>query len=870
MTRARNFSWTFVALILVCLAAFATGQRVFAQLQEPPNPHLLVASTTGSVGFDQVRTDVPAPVTRTLTLLNGGTTPLGVASVTIGGPNPADFAVISSTCGTMAPDGFCSLTLGFRPLANGARMAFLTIADNAGGTPHVIRLLGQGVDGALPQPAVGPIDPRYGYPISFSDGTTSVELCLYGPLCLSPVADQTQPPSVAEGRPVNFAPEAFWWSAEAQFTGVDNIDALIVMAQEAAFATEDPAPGDQWGFGRLRFRLDGNDAAIAGKWFRFTHPFGVDDVQADDRRVFDTTDIGCFSEPCDFSLALPGRTRITKFFGCASPAPPAGYLGDPNIECTITGAPSGNNFLRVQEITGRGGTVVRLIGETNLFAISAKLAAPVTAPQTTTVPGVVGQTQTAAAAAISASGLVVGTIATQSSATVPAGVVISQSPLGGAIVALGSAVSLVVSLGPPTVAVPNVAGMTQAAATTALNGAGLVVGAVASQNHPTVPAGSVISQNPAAGTLVAPGSAVAILISLGPALVTVPNVLNLPQATATSQIEAAGLVVGAVTFANSPTVLAGNVVSQNPAGGVGVSAGTAVNLVISLGPLTVDVPSVAGLTEAAASSAIVAAGLRVGTITRVNSLTVPAGIVISQNPLAGTPVAPNSLVALQVSLGPAPAGPAVHAAVNSAATGRGNRTVSITTTVPTRLVAFVSADGPQATGAAGQSSTVSGGGLAWTLVARANQQWGDAEIWTADAPAPLAAAAITSTLLRHRAGTDYIHIVRLVAFTGVSGIGASNVASGETLTTASVGLVAQAAGSVVYAVGEDWTAAVSRTPGAGQTRDFQVLGADADTFWFQRTTAPIAAAGAVNFTATTVTQPAPGNRWNFAIVELKR
>jgi len=416
--------------------------------------------------------------------------------------------------------------------------------------------------------------------------------------------------------------------------------------------------------------------------------------------------------------------------------------------------------------------------------------------------------------------------------------------------------------------VPNVVNLTQGAATVSITGAGLVVGAITTANSATVPAGSVISQNPIAGASVAPGSAVALVISSGPATATVPNVVNLTQAAASSAITGAGLVVGTITTANS-LVPAGNVISQNPTGGTVVAQGSAVALVISLGPANVAVPNVVNLTQAAASSAITGAGLVVGAITTASSL-VPVGNVISQNPTGGTLVAPGSAVALVISLGPAGTGPTVVASVTSAVNGRGNQTVQISTTVPTRLVAFVSADGPQNVGAGGQASTISGGGLTWTLVARANLQFGDAEIWTADAPAALAGAAITSTLLRHRTGSDYIHLVRLVAFTGVSGIGASNAASGQTVAVASVSLNAQAAGSVIYAVGEDWTNGVTRAFPAGQVQDVQMVGADLDTFWVQRTSAPIAAAGAITFTATSATQAAPGDRWNFAIIELKR
>jgi uncharacterized repeat protein (TIGR03803 family) len=59
-----------------------------------------------------------------------------------------------------------------------------------------------------------------------------------------------------------------------------------------------------------------------------------------------------------------------------------------------------------------------------------------------------------------------------------------------------------------SVAVPNVVGLTEAAATTAIDGAGLIVGTVSEDWSSTVPAGILISQSPAAGTEVAPGSAV--------------------------------------------------------------------------------------------------------------------------------------------------------------------------------------------------------------------------------------------------------------------------------------------------------------------------------------------------------------------------
>ncbi|KPJ74626.1 MAG: hypothetical protein AMJ54_16870, partial [Deltaproteobacteria bacterium SG8_13] len=137
--------------------------------------------------------------------------------------------------------------------------------------------------------------------------------------------------------------------------------------------------------------------------------------------------------------------------------------------------------------------------------------------------------------------------------------------------------------------------------------------------------------------------------------VSVPDVVGLPQADAETAIVAAGLAVGTLFVEYSDTVPAGAVISQNPVAGAAVSEGTPVDLFISLGPVvTVPVPPCEGLSQADAESAILAAGLYVGTVTTEYHDTMPADAVISQNPAAGTLVPEGSFVDLTVSLGPAP------------------------------------------------------------------------------------------------------------------------------------------------------------------------------------------------------------------------
>ena len=134
------------------------------------------------------------------------------------------------------------------------------------------------------------------------------------------------------------------------------------------------------------------------------------------------------------------------------------------------------------------------------------------------------------------------------------------------------------------------------------------------------------------------------MISLGVQPVLVPDVTGQAQAAAEAAIVAATLAVGNVTSAYSDTVAAGNVISQNPIGGASALPGTNVDLVISLGVEPVLVPDVVNQPQATAEAAIVAATLTVGNVTSAYDATVPAGNVISQNPIGGASALPGTNV----------------------------------------------------------------------------------------------------------------------------------------------------------------------------------------------------------------------------------
>jgi beta-lactam-binding protein with PASTA domain len=406
--------------------------------------------------------------------------------------------------------------------------------------------------------------------------------------------------------------------------------------------------------------------------------------------------------------------------------------------------------------------------------------------------------------------------------------------------------------------VPNVVGLTQTAATTAITGAGLTVGAVSLVQSATVPAGVVMSESPIAGALVAPGSAVSLTVSSGNQ-VAVPDVVGQAQVAATAAITNAGLVVGTITTAPNATLPAGTVISESPTAGTLVAIGSAVSLVISSGPSLISVPNVVAMTQAAATATITGASLTLGTVTLTPSVYTPAGLVISQSPASATMIAVGTAVDLVVSSGPPAGAPQMELNVSVDGTSFQLSTPPITTTGANELlVAFVSSDGATSNP---QLMTITGGGLNWTLLRRANASAGTAEIWTAVAPAPLVNAVIKSTA---NASVNVFHQSLTVMAFPSAAIGELTFGSGSR-NQPSLPLDASADSSLMFAVGFDADKPASRTLPAGQISVHEWVDKDANcTFWVQAVADPMVSGDTALITFTAPTRDA----WNMAAVEI--
>ncbi|PYR67473.1 MAG: hypothetical protein DMF88_12665 [Acidobacteria bacterium] len=182
-----------------------------------------------------------------------------------------------------------------------------------------------------------------------------------------------------------------------------------------------------------------------------------------------------------------------------------------------------------------------------------------------------------------------------------------------------------------------------------------------------------------------------------------------------------------------------------------------------------------------------------------------------------------------------------------------------TTSANELLLAFVSVDGPPPGGGKTIVTKVTGGGLTWQLVARANAQLGGAEIWRAFAPAILANVAVTATLSR-----SFDSSLTVVSFTGAASVGAFTVA-GASSGAPNATLITTRNNSLIFGVGNDWDHAVARVPAADQTLVHQYLAPVDDAYWVQRVVPAIPVSG----TSVTLGDVAPAtDRWNLAVVEI--
>ena len=228
----------------------------------------------------------------------------------------------------------------------------------------------------------------------------------------------------------------------------------------------------------------------------------------------------------------------------------------------------------------------------------------------------------------------------------PSDKVIAQDPEPGTEIDVGDEVTLTVSNGPGTAAVPDVEDLPREQARKRLRRAGFRVRERREESD-DVDRGRVVRTVPPIGSQVQVGSTVTLVVSSGPGKVTVPDVTGSDVEDARAELEAAELSV-AVTREESDEADPDTVLRQDPAGGTSVDKRSTVTLVVAEEPEQVDVPSVEGRDEADAVRRVSAAGLEVNVEDRAVDTPSEDGKVLEQSPAGGRKAERGSRVTLVV------------------------------------------------------------------------------------------------------------------------------------------------------------------------------------------------------------------------------
>ena len=148
----------------------------------------------------------------------------------------------------------------------------------------------------------------------------------------------------------------------------------------------------------------------------------------------------------------------------------------------------------------------------------------------------------------------------------PANQIVSQQPPPGTRIKVGQHVHVLVSLGPPRVAVPNLMGSSLRAAQITAIQRGLSVGDVASVPLPGTEPDQVVAQDPPPSAANVLSLVVNLLVSRGetPPAYVCPNFVGQPLASVRRELEKVGFKIGQITPIASDSTPKGTIATQTP------------------------------------------------------------------------------------------------------------------------------------------------------------------------------------------------------------------------------------------------------------------------------------------------------------------
>lgn len=200
--------------------------------------------------------------------------------------------------------------------------------------------------------------------------------------------------------------------------------------------------------------------------------------------------------------------------------------------------------------------------------------------------------------------------------------------------------------GEPSV-VPDLRGLTVETARRLLEEEDLLLAVIGEILHDSVPEGVIVLQRPLSGVPAEREDEVRVVVSAGPAVLLMPDLIGMERAEAEAVLAALGIRVERVEETTSRTVPAGRLVGTDPEPWRPVEYGRGVSLTISSGSPLVEVPQVVGLRLSEAIRRLREASLRGGPPERLDE-ELGDPVVVMQEPVAGFLVEAGTRVVLHV------------------------------------------------------------------------------------------------------------------------------------------------------------------------------------------------------------------------------
>jgi len=267
------------------------------------------------------------------------------------------------------------------------------------------------------------------------------------------------------------------------------------------------------------------------------------------------------------------------------------------------------------------------------------------------VPLVIDLDRAQAVELLQARGFIIGRITTEVRDDVPSDRVLSQNPSQGTELEPGDTIDIIVSVGPESISLPIVVGLTQEEALNKLNNDGFLNIEIKKLKTNEYDIGVIAEQEPEANSRLEPSGVITLQVADGRISDNVPNLAGQTLAFAQDELRDKGWTV-TIEEIESETIGVGRVVGTNPPSGTDYDLEESVIIQVSTGPAAIEIPSIIGQSPAVAAATLAGSGFMVAPTEDcpIDPEDPNIGLVVSQTPEAGESVEAGTTITICIGV----------------------------------------------------------------------------------------------------------------------------------------------------------------------------------------------------------------------------